>query len=1145
MTDFTARDSVFYTISAYNQGAAAVPADTTQQLSTSIVAQANNYQLAVAKARIPLDTVPLTRSNIPLKQYEVSVREGDFVGRGYVRQQGGTSENFLWNAQANGTITKYLQTTSGTLTLVSTTDVSASVPLVTAFCVDDYNHLLVAGAPGAGQPASLFCVFLPDGELAYSQTFSQIQGLCIDRQQNVYIAHETSTQSVVEVYATTLTDTTFDMTLVQTISQDLSTANLTQIGCLCVDDGYLVVGYQQDKICLYNTISFTPIAGWTDADVTNFSGAAEMFSSEDRFVVGSQTDVADDLFVGVQTGGSTQIFDMEKMVEYLGPSFEFSATAKIASTRTGYAFGVGNAPQHLFAWQIDGNSEPTSAPAAVNGADTRQYETMCTDATAKSILVAGDLVGNVQHLYGFNLDNRGSNTCYDFDREFSIGDGAEKIVSFDVQKDTWKMLCTSSTGKIYQSSAPIAPKRLIVDATPSFSPPPASISRTQVGVSFNQHGSALAATLPLGTSTTAQPSATTLFRDVAAAENALQIAFLQAGFGPLGNVQQITVYAKTDLSTPLAMHALTLATTDELAQGFCLVGTAYACVSAVDSTNNQAILYVFDATTFTEEQRIVLPDLASASSSLPIAGADFGSEKFVFCANVDKLYSVKLPTASTNVVVDVPIAPTLAAPTLISSLAAQVSAGTLSLAIAYTTDVLAAAPDTLATLTLNSTYTALDSATEFATGLALRHGYYNNLLIVVPCSEMWAVMADGSVRIYSLVDSTHTSTIPASATGITSHTASIFAPQFGSENFYKWDEIAVTGDIVAKAQCLAISLESIQTVYCTHSEFKTTYVGVLTPTGIDFTVFAPVQPGFESVSIFHRPSTTTDTTLLEYSISSQALISSTLLNGGTVKSIAVNRVLGQFAAAVQNASVNLYTPAAFALVGSIPLNNAFLLAAKAGEDLSAGARSIYYIQDFVDAINSAFAVAWQRCKAAGATLQQAPVLALGSDGLCTLSYSNDYPQKGNRIGLNTALSRLIVLQSTTSALSGFQDLVLPLGSTSLKQLTRSLWKFNQLKRILFQSNTLYVAGSWLGSNEASRVVFDVDVPLSEQNSVENLGAVLYVVPNFLRVFQMTSNAPITVIQMDLLYEYADNTVQQLQIEPGASWDVKLQFCKRY
>lgn len=1148
MTDFSKTPSVYYSLSGYNNSATtAVRADFNQQLQGALVSPASDYQLAVAKARVPLDTIPLTKKNIALKQYEVALREGALTARAYVRQLGGTQENFVWNCTPQGIIQKYQQS-SGSLTPASTQDVSLHVPNVTGFLVTDYDQYIVVGSSAPGSARNLFYVIDTNGSVLFTQVFTQIQAVCIDRQQNVYVAHETSSQSVVEVYATTMTDSTFSMGLSQTVTQDAAGNLLTQIECICADDGYLVVGYQNNKLCVYNTTSYAAMAGWTDANITRLNGAAEMYSAEDRFVVASGLDVADDLFVGVQTGGPTQLLDMETAAAYLPGDDTFLPTAKIATISAGYGYGISSVDQHVYAWEIDGNSEPTTGVTAINGSDTTQYESMCTDATGIGIMLSGALSGNNQNLYALNIGNGTNNVASIIDREFSINDGAEQIISFDVQRDTWKMVCTSDSGKIYQSTNPVLPKRLIVDSTPSFSPAPASISRTQVGVSHNALSTTVAQTLSLGASNTPQPGSGVLLRDVAAAENALQIAYLQVGFSPSGNEQRLAVYNKTNLVTPVATYPLTFDSGDELAQGFTLVGTTYACVSTVDATTNQPYLYVYDASTFTEEQRIALPDLAGSASSLPIAGCDFGgASKFVFIANVDKLYSVQLPTSSTHVLTDVPLTPAFAsAPTIIASLDAHVGVGgALTLCIAYSTSLLANAPDSLAILSFNGTYTALTAATVVATGLALRHGLYNNLCVNLPCQELWAPMLDGSIRIYSLVDTQFRSTVAATATGITSHTACIFVPQFGAENFYSWNNLTVTGDILGKAQCIAVSLENMQQIFCTHSEFKTTYKGALTPTGIAFTQFMPVQPGFESLSILHRPQMSTDTMLIEYSISNQEIISQPGLQNSVVPSISVNRVLGQFGVAVQNASINLYTPSAFASAGSLSLGSANLIFLKAGEDLSAGSRDIFFVQDFLDQVNAAFTTAWQRLTAAGGTMQSAPVITLGTDGLCTISYSNDYPVRNNKIMLNGPLSRLLVWQNApSSTVSGFYELVLPSGSTSLKQSSKSLWKFNELRRILFQSNTLFVAGSWVGSNEGSRIVYDADVPLSEQNSIDNVAQSLYVQPNFLRTYQMQSNAPVTLIQLDLLYEYADQSVHTLMLEPLASFDVKLQFVSR-
>ena len=108
-----------------------------------------------------------------------------------------------------------------------------------------------------------------------------------------------------------------------------------------------------------------------------------------------------------------------------------------------------------------------------------------------------------------------------------------------------------------------------------------------------------------------------------------------------------------------------------------------------------------------------------------------------------------------------------------------------------------------------------------------------------------------------------------------------------------------------------------------------------------------------------------------------------------------------------------------------------------------------------------------------------------------------------------------------------------------------MYAFNQLDKILIQSNNLFVSGSFFGGNSVSKVITDVDVPIDGFVN-GNLGQVLYYQPNFLRVFQMGSGGnAIDRIQMSILYRYRDGEEYQLLLPPNEAFSVKLDFIKRF
>ena len=77
MSDLTSKDSLYYTISQYNESANTQLADKNENLIYPLIQNASDYQVSVSKARVDLSSIPLTTHNIPLKTYQVGIRNGN------------------------------------------------------------------------------------------------------------------------------------------------------------------------------------------------------------------------------------------------------------------------------------------------------------------------------------------------------------------------------------------------------------------------------------------------------------------------------------------------------------------------------------------------------------------------------------------------------------------------------------------------------------------------------------------------------------------------------------------------------------------------------------------------------------------------------------------------------------------------------------------------------------------------------------------------------------------------------------------------------------------------------------------------------------------------------------------------------------
>ena len=74
MTNLADRLNVYYSSSQYNNSAVQIEAQIDENLIYPLLKDASQFSVALVKSKIPLDTIPLTQSNIPLKLYELILR---------------------------------------------------------------------------------------------------------------------------------------------------------------------------------------------------------------------------------------------------------------------------------------------------------------------------------------------------------------------------------------------------------------------------------------------------------------------------------------------------------------------------------------------------------------------------------------------------------------------------------------------------------------------------------------------------------------------------------------------------------------------------------------------------------------------------------------------------------------------------------------------------------------------------------------------------------------------------------------------------------------------------------------------------------------------------------------------------------------
>jgi hypothetical protein len=355
----------------------------------------------------------------------------------------------------------------------------------------------------------------------------------------------------------------------------------------------------------------------------------------------------------------------------------------------------------------------------------------------------------------------------------------------------------------------------------------------------------------------------------------------------------------------------------------------------------------------------------------------------------------------------------------------------------------------------------------------------------------------------------------------------------------------VTSNIPLKALCYSRTNYNI--IYGIGNSDGLLYRGRLDETNnITFKRVQQVENPYNWISSASNPSTSINSALRTFTISNQQALETLQLNNQNVSSIAKNEESSQFlipnSTSIVAYNENLVSQYTLELAG---VNALFV---KPADDIDVPNVSIYDLQHVVDSINIAFLDAFTRLTALGGTLPEAPTMVLNANGTLTLNYGSVIAQSGNGILFNNALKNLCYFQNVADTQDvGFYRLVLNPSSTSITQLAKSLYQFNQLDKILIQSTSLFVAGSWYGNNSISQVLTDIDVPIdSDTFAIGNIGQVLYYQPNMLRVYQMASGGnAVNRIQMSILYRYRNGTQYIVELSPGEAFSVKLEFIKKF
>jgi hypothetical protein len=1121
------------------------PALVDEKLLFPIIKNAADYQVAIGKASVPLENVPLTNSNIPLKRYEVILRQGSLEGSAYLRQVNANNSDFVWNCTPAGVVTQFIYQATGSLQVVTTINCSSFVPNgVEFFLVDDYKNAYFATStlPG-GYSDVIKIVNLTDIVLLNSEGFTHIKGMDLDRSNTLYVADEAPSGSAVKVFENNNSAESVSLTLIETITQDLSGNALTEIRTVAADQS-LLVGYATNKFCIYSITSYLPVSGFTNADIFQMGKASAINSSGQGTFCVTDTGFSDEFFVGATTPASgNNSLNLLTNTTYEPTATWLPQSKFVLATDSGFGFAIGS-DTRLYAFTINSSYAPTGSPFVVNSLPV--FYNLSPWLTYTNV-VCGYTTSSGEYLGGLNLNQESppTNTVQTFQTDFRVGGiGAGSVpIAFDFQTTTNKCLAVytppgSTSNSLALTSQPLYPKNFVNFALITESPGFSNFAR--FGVGWNTSPGVATPTI----SGTASMLSGIFIDGFQQFDGSNIVLCTSNGF----NTYNIN-------GSPLNPSQFN---TTELGQiiGCCSTGAADR-VAIIDSAGKLAV-YNTDTGALTDGPiALALTGLEpyifggyDAVNSIFFIVIGYGETIYVYTsANGSTSYDQSFYNNNTTIPTGATQPNWFYSGDVLNSGNSAVSPTIAILCSGTNTTPGIGTAQALCKLQFNADYSALSSAIMYADGQFLAAVNNSSLSGSSDMGEFYIQGSGGITANYRFSGTlttvsgtsfavTSTATFPGTASTVPAP----FFPVVTTKNngYYTWQTVTTTG--ASSFNSVAFSHTHPNTVYALDT-LGAVWKGTLNGTSIAFSVYPRIatNANLRSISAFDAPESYSSTVRC-YSISNQQQVGSSVNYANQlVSSIGKNDVSQNFVIAVQNSQLQFASSTTFTGLTSASLPSANLVFSKAGEDVDAGKAPIYDFQVFINALNAAFLEAKARL---GGTLVTAPQVTMDyQTQLFTMTYSSDFTLAGNGILFNPALWRIVQFYYKPDTVDvGFYRIQLPLNSTSVVQTHKSAYLFNKLKKILFQSNTIYVAGSFQGINAQNQVITDIDV--ITDGYIDNQGQVLYFQPNILRPYQMASNNSVDRIQLRVLYEYVDGEQNQLLVSPDSGFSALLDFIKR-
>lgn len=1105
MTDIARVTNIFYEAKQYNFTNDSIVATVDEPLIFPLVKNASEYQIGLSKASIPLIECPMRKSNLPLKQYQVGLEQGTFTGTAFTRQIGATSNNYVWILDGL-TITKYLYTTTS-MTFQNSLDVSPHVNFIQSFILDDYLNIYISGSLNNPVIADTLFIIAPNGDLITSIGFHNIKSLYINGIQQLFILDESLDGGECSIYDNFNGEDNVQLVLKGIITQSFANTQLNQCVFVIADLNNIIIGHDSTTLTIYNS-NLEALTDYTVENVHNLT-CANLLNGENSMVV-CDTDTLTDQLIGVS---ATVLYDVEQnsqisqgdvnhsVVNVLSNSVSDGITYIIGADT--FLYSINNPLNISKTWQLVTNANPLSTISA------NKYGLYGIQAIPSTFL-------------GFNLDFAAipTNTWQTLSDSLLINGNTIGSMDWNVANDY--LFATEATN-LYRSNYPVYPINYAFLQSGIMQ---IYGARTNSGFVNNQ----------LLTAQITQTNNNNSGIDYSYQTSAYY--FIEGNPGS----QVITKRDQTNYNfTLLSTFNPTQPAGNITAITMC---GPYMCVLA---GNENIYIYSIDTTTLIHQinhQNENITCLTSVDDTSIIA------------------YGVASPSLSTqsyivtyNCATGLPLcvnplnqqSPQISNIQSITKNINDQTNGCASVFYSYTTqDQFGDTNGFIYKMTYNLNYVNIAGNSQISSSSIATYPQIScnpnlgHLVVVQNTNTLNRVIIFTQSNSYSLNE-----VISTTLTWYGSTASFIILPNL--DKLIQFTQVTTNEPI----EYLAISRSSPNKLYMVSSTDSTIYSGFISNNAITFEQEQPFDTQtYQGLTTRISASPITNSQVTALAIQTQTQLNQFTLANVNIKSVAKNELTAEFMVpnATSSSSLGVYDyKMTYKYSLSSPIVPTYIYT-KNGEDIDAGPLDIYSYQVLINAINIAFEEAYTRLKNSNPNAPPtAPSISMNyQTGLCTLDYDVSYSQSGNGILLNRALWELIKFNpytvSIVPTLNGLYKLGLPLNSTSYTQSTSTIWAFNLLDQIAFESNTLFIGNSFFGNNQSNRIIATIDIPTSDILENNN---VLYYQPTFMRPYTLSSNCPIDRIQINILYSYRDFTVYPLRLSAGQSWRAQFDFIKKY